>query len=59
MGRLIGKVNDQYNMSIRQLSVGPGNVLKRLKDLQELGVPEAAKVIEPEELEAKTIHGNA
>lgn len=59
LGKAIGKVNEQYNTSIRQLSAGPGNVLKRLKDLQELGVPEAAKVLEPEELEAKIIHGNA
>lgn len=59
LGKQLAKVNDQYNTSIRQLCAGPGNVMKRLGELKDLDVSAAAKMMEPEALEARTINGNA
>lgn len=59
LGKQIAKVNEQYNTSVRQLCAGPGNIMKKLGDLKDLGVPAAAKVAEPEVLEAKATYGNA
>jgi len=58
LGKTLGRVNEQYNAAVRQLSVGPGNVLKRLGDLRELGVPAAAKVVSPEVMETKILNEN-
>lgn len=58
LGKALNKVNEQYNAAVRQLSMGPGNVLKRLGDLRDLGVSAAAKVVEPEVMEAKLVNEN-
>ena len=38
LGRKIGAAQDTYDKAFRNLSTGPGNILKRTKDLEALGV---------------------
>ena len=55
----IGKhLNDAarcYNASLGRLATGPGNVIKRLSDMREMGVSSAAKLPPPEDVEAHPV----
>ena len=55
IGRHLNDAARCYNASLGRLSTGPGNVIKRLADLKEMGVSSAAKLPPPEEVEAHPV----
>ena len=54
IGKHLNDVARCYNASLGRLSSGPGNVMKRLSDLKDMGVSSAAKLPSPEEVGART-----
>ena len=55
LGKHLNDVVRCYNASLGRLSTGPGNVMKRLADLKEMGVSAAAKLPPPDEIAARSV----
>ncbi len=59
IGRNLGRLVDEYNKAAGQLGGGPGNIVKRLNDLKELGVKNADKAAASAQIEKQPANGNA
>ena len=55
IGKHLGDAAKCYNASLKRLATGPGNVIKKLSDMKEMGVSSAAKLPPPEEVEAHPV----
>jgi len=55
IGKHLNEAARCYNASLGRLASGPGNVIKRLSDMKEMGVSAAAKLPPPDEVESHPI----